>query len=406
MAAAAATGCGSKTPQDLLTEAEEVAQGGDVEGALEIAKKVKDMPLDEVNYGLVRMLLGKYYIYNNDFEAARKEFQEIYSRFRVDNPNPVLAKQARDASVNLVYGWLYQANEPEKAWAQVQETSATLSSTSTFSRDLSRMASEVLYTMKRYDEAFQEVIGLLRTETDPSSTLDLLDRAAVIRLGEERWDEAAQVYLDFAKTNPDRYLLAEMNLRAGLSYPEDTASEEVKAKRDGFLRQAQDLFRSIRAGETDPDAQSQLYVRESTAAWAQGDKVFAEDCLTSVTQRLAVNPDIRGIALLGLAQFKLAEEEYDAALGLYRQLQREFPKFQEQATQGIVYVNRKVAEKAVLGAKGKEGESPSQPQTPLPPASEALAAPASGGSPAASLPVQAEPAASAPTARPNAGAGN
>ncbi|MCX7012624.1 MAG: hypothetical protein NTW86_08685 [Candidatus Sumerlaeota bacterium] len=378
--AAALTGCRPKTPKDQLEKAEELFQAGDIAGAIALTQKVKAMPLDETTYGLATMLLGKYYVYNRQPSDARQQFEEVYKRFGAENPNPVLANQARSAALTLVQSWLVD-NQPQKALTLAHETSATLHAPSDFSDNLSMLSVEALVKLKRYDEALQLVDALEQAQKDVNAALYHEERAVGILTEQKKLAEASQRYLDFAKRFPTEYAIdGEMELRAGLVYPEDTKDEAMRATREALLKKAVAEFEKARQRETNVDLQSRLYLRESTAEWALGRHAAAEDMLSSVTQRLAVNPQVRGTALLGLADYKATEGDYDKALEYYRQLQREFPQFSENAQQRIVDVNRKQAEVAILGAKGgattgtlslqpasAPGSAPSAPAEPQPP---------------------------------------
>ncbi len=355
LAAGVLAGCGSKTPHEALMEAEGLFESNDINGAIQTIQELQKQNLDDVIYANSQMLLGKYYLYSNDMLKTRETFRDVFDRFGVENPNPVLADHARGAAINVALSYL-EAQPPDPATSLdfITATSATLTRSPEFSRQLSRLAATVLSQLDRRDEAFAELQRLLQTSANSAEQTDIVDQMAFIRIEQQQWDDAARAYLDVADKSEDILVKASLYMRAGVyCFPGQNATAAQAERKKQLLDAAYRMFEEGRRQTTDPSHQCQILIEQSTAAWANGKKTVAIDHLTSVVERLEADPNVRATALQGLAEFCMEESDFDGAKRYYERMKQEFPQMAAYAMQGIVSVDNRIAELAILGPDAK-----------------------------------------------------
>jgi tetratricopeptide (TPR) repeat protein len=342
-----AAGCGSPTPQEQLQAAGELFQAGDMEGAIELVKSLKDMELDEQTHGEARMALGTFYVYSNDLEAARKEYREVYERFGVENPNPALAQLAQAAIGSLV-GEALQSGEAQRALDLALETSGTLTMVSPFSRELALIAAQSLFELERYDESYGHLEDLLKSDPDPRSAMSLKRQMSTIRAIQGQDDVALRLVLEDAENQDNQEILADALMQASNTvFPQGVElTDEQTEKRDGILNRAYDIYQQLLDEATeDPALQANLLMRQSIPLWMQNKKQESVALLRQVADVEGALPETKATALIGLGECYIDMGEMEKAAEALSQAAERYAgsEFAIRANQGLAYIKAQEA---------------------------------------------------------------
>lgn len=375
----ATTACGPRSPLDRLQRAQEKAQAGDIQGAIEDVEQVRQMKLDDQTWAQATDFLGRLHAQIGNLEGARKAFVEIHERLGTQNPNPALEQVGQMAAVGVIHSYM-QAQDMKTALAKLEETSATLKNAPEFSKGLTSLRGEILAALGKVDEGAQALVDVAELEQDPQVIVGLLVGASNFLAQAGRPDDAAQVFLNYLQRHPEFGSPLDLYVLAGISYStEQPQSPENRQKLQALMDTALTLFDEELKKPEKQAERDRLFLGKATALRLVQRNTEAVDLLTSISQRQSFSPIVRASALYDIGRYHEEEGQFDQARQYYQKLAVDFPDYADRAGMALQMLSQREAQLAIQGGSTQ----PTQPASF--PATQPMAATA----PAASLPATA-----------------
>jgi TolA-binding protein len=315
--AVAATGCGKKSPGDLLQQAGTMMQNRDVYGAEMMFQKILEQYPDSQEAIYARQGLIQCYRQTKDFDSAMEQLEVLTGIY--GGPQTPDGYQALQMKVRL----LADQRRFADAIGAIDATSPTMQTAPLEMRaGLAGMAIQLLMADNRAAQAQAQSVALLETvAADPALHADALKLISTAHGAESDRPALMEVYRGYLERFPDSPWVPDVLFASGHLLETDGQTEQAGEAYD----KAEVALNGLIESSLGAEAKIGYLLRLAGLCQARGRTEQSRVALERIVADYPATPDA-GRAMLGLAALDVGAGRLDTASERYARVMTEFPQ--------------------------------------------------------------------------------
>ncbi len=311
------SGCGKKTPQDKLAEAQQSFQKGDTLAAIIMLEEIIEKNPDDPVADEAHMMLAQVHFMSDDVETALQHLDSVLERNGLNSPIGMMAFRNK-----LVV--LARKEQFSEGVDFIQETIDDLGTTTGSLYLHLKFSLADFYSMDEQNQKATDVYkDIVKITDNESALLSAIEGMVAMYEQEENYSEAIRVYRDYLESNPDTAV--KNMLIGGIAYYEKKLGNDEKAA--GLFAQAVEGYMQA----IDESVSS----REKMTSMIQLAKLYSlmdeqEQAIDTYESALEQFPNSEQVpaVLMDMANMYREQKQYDKAVSILNRILKQYPKTQ------------------------------------------------------------------------------